>query len=564
LGRAEEYYKKIMTHFTLNILLLLGLALFGGMIGGRIFQKFRIPQVVGYIIIGMILGESGFKIVDNTIIEALRPFNYFALSLIGFMVGGDLKKEAFSKYGKSFLCILLCEGIGPFILVSIFVSIAAMMFWGPEPYLIGLALLLGAIASATDPATTVSVLKEYKTRGPLTTNIIGIVALDDGLALLLFSIAASIAGALLGLGKISFLSAILIPLYEIGGAIILGGLSGLTLAKIIQKYDEKERILAFSIGTVLLVAGLALAMRMSMILATMMLGIVVVNIRPNKSKEAFHLVDGFTPPIYVLFFVLVGAQLHLKHMTVAVIAIAAVYVVFTIIGKMAGAYVGGLISRAPKNVTRYLPFTLFSQAGIAIGLSILAAQYFPGQFGLTLIVIVTATTFVTQLIGPPFVKFAVSKAKEVGLNITEEDIIKQSKVEDVMDKNAPLIYNDMKLSDILKIFSEDDRLYYTVIDKDKHLEGIITIEGIKNTFMEADMEGLILANDLMEPSVAFAGLSLPLSEATRMLNELDLEYLPVVDSKSQVVGAVHRRYINKFISTKIIELQKAEASLDEE
>ena len=172
--------------FHLNILLLLGLALFGGTVGGRIFQKFRIPQVVGYIIIGILIGQSGIKMVDESIIEALRPFNYFALGLIGFMVGGELKKEIFAKYGKDFLYILLCEGLAPFLLVSISVGILGTVMFGSGPFVWALALLLGAIASATDPATTTSVLKEYKTRGPLTTTILGIVALDDGLALFLF------------------------------------------------------------------------------------------------------------------------------------------------------------------------------------------------------------------------------------------------------------------------------------------------------------------------------------------------------------------------------------------
>jgi len=129
-----------LTHLTerisfihVNALLLLGLALFGGAVGGRLFQKLKIPQVVGYIIIGILLGRSGLKIVDENIIEALRPFNYFALGLIGFMVGGELKKEIFSKYGKSFLYILLCEGIAPFILVTVFIGLIGSIMFGATP-----------------------------------------------------------------------------------------------------------------------------------------------------------------------------------------------------------------------------------------------------------------------------------------------------------------------------------------------------------------------------------------------------------------------------------------------
>ena len=546
----------------LNILLLLGLALFGGMVGGRIFQKLRIPQVVGYIIIGILIGEAGFKIVGEEIIEALRPFNYFALGLIGFMVGGELKREIFAKYGKLFLYILLCEGITPFVLVTVFVGLIGTVLFGAQPFVWALALLLGAIASATDPATTTSVLNEYKTRGPVTTNTLGIVALDDGLAILLFAIASSVAGSLIGNGGEGFLSAIIKPVYEMGGAVVIGGISGLVLSKILSKYAEKERILAFSVGTVLLVTGLSLAANVSMLLAAMTLGVIVVNFRPYKSKEAFNLVEGFTPPIYVLFFVLVGAKLKFSHMTMPILYLILAYLFFGLSGKMIGAHIGARLSRAPNTVIKYLPFALFSQAGIAIGLSILAAQHFPGNIGTTLVIIVTATTFATQLIGPPFTKFAVMKAGEVGLNITEEDIIQKSTARDLMDKNPSIIYENMPLGDILKIFSETDSLYYPVIDRERKLKGIITVEGIKQTFMEMDIGGLILAHDLMEPIIATTASEKPISEVRETLARYDIEYLPVVGKDSTLEGFIEHKKINKFISTKLLELQKQADSLD--
>jgi len=540
----------------LNVLFLLGLALFGGTIGGRLFQKLRIPRVVGYIIIGILIGQSGLRIVDDKIIEALRPFNYFALGLIGFMVGGELKKEIFLKYGKQLIYILLCEGIAPFLLVTLSIGIVGTLLFGSTPFVWGLALLLGAISSATDPATTTSVLKEYKTRGPLTTTILGIVALDDGLALLLFAIASSIAGALIGRMGSGALSAIIHPFYEIGGAVVIGILSGLVLSKMIKKYTEKERLLAFSIGAVLLVTGLSLAANVSMLLAVMTLGIVVVNFAPQKSKEAFSIVEGFTPPIYVLFFVLVGAKLKFSHMTSSIVILVFIYLFFCMTGKAVGAHIGARISKAPKTVLKYLPFSLFSQAGVAIGLSILAAQHFPGNIGNTLVIIITGTTFITQLVGPSFTKFAVVRAKETGLNITEEDIIKQTLAKDVMDKKPPLIYENMHLANILKIFSESDSLYYPVVDKDKKLHGIITIEGIKQTFLETDISGLILANDLMEPVIAsISGESL-ISDVMKALNRYNIEYLPVANKDSILEGFIERKKLSKFISTRIIELQK--------
>ncbi len=545
-----------ISFFHFNILLLLGIALFGGLVGGRLFQKLRIPQVVGYIIIGIVIGQSGIHIVSENVIKALRPFNYFALGLIGFLVGGELKKEIFSKYGKQLISILLWEGISPFLFVSLGTGIIGSLLFGPSPVTWALAILLGAVASATDPATTTSVLKEYKTRGPLTATILGIVALDDGLALLLFALASSTAGVLIGHGDALSLVSILRPLYEIAGAVIIGILSGLVLIKVLKKYGEKERMLVFSIGTVLFVTGFSLASNVSMLIAVMTLGVMIANFIPEKSKEAFGLVEGFAPPIYVLFFVLVGAKLKFNHMTFPVLFLVFSYLIFGMLGKALGAMIGTRLSGATYTVRKYLPFSLFSQAGVAIGLSILAAQHFPGQVGNTIIVIITATTFVTQLIGPPFTKLAVNKAGEAGLNITEDDIIEKTKVRDFMDKNPPLIYENMQLTEILKIFSQNDNLYYPMMDKGKNLKGIITVEGIKQTFLETEMAGLILADDLKERVTASVSEDTSLIEARSQFNRYNTEYLPVVEDDNKLKGFIERKKMNKFISTKVLELQK--------
>jgi len=298
-----------------------------------------------------------------------------------------------------------------------------------------------------------------------------------------------------------------------------------------------------------------------MLLAAMTLGIVVVNAAPHKSRDAFNAVDGFTPPIYVLFFVLVGAQLHFSHMTPAIITLVIIYLVYGLTGKMAGARFGAYLSKAPKSVFKYLPFALYSQAGIAIGLSILAAQRFPGEIGNTLVIIITATTFITQLIGPPFTKYAASKAGEVDLNISEEDIIKRSKAGEIMDPDPPLIYESMQLIDILRMFSEYDNLYYPVISKDKELRGIVTIEGIRQTVLETDTGGLILAADLMQPVIAKTSSGASAAEVKDLLNRYDVDYLPVVDANGKIEGFIERKKFNKFISTKILQLQEQADSL---
>ena len=548
----------------LNILFLLGLALFGGTIGGRLFQKLRIPQVVGYIAIGIIIGGSGLKVITQDVIETLQPFNYFALGLIGFMIGGELKKDVLRKYGKQFISILLLEGIGAFLLVSVFVGVVGSFLLGDWRLSWSLGLLLGAIASATAPAATTAVLREFKTRGPLTRTILGIVAMDDGLALMLFAIASSIAGSLLGNVHKGVLRIFINPLYEIGGAIAVGIVSGLVLNKLLRKYTEEARLLAFSIGAVLIVLGISLTTHVDMLLAAMTLGVIVGNFIPRKSKEVFKLVEGFTPPIFVLFFVLVGAKLNISHMTLPIVLLGGIYIIGRSTGKAIGANLGARISNAPKTVQKYLPLCLFSQAGVAIGLSILASHYFPGYIGSAVIIIITATAFILEVIGPPFVKFAVTKAGEVGMNITEDDFVRTLKVEEIMDRNPPLIYKNMPLAQILTIFSESPNLYYPVVDTNKKLLGIITVDNIKNTFMATSLSDLLLAVDVMEPVIASVTSKSSISELKGILAKYNLEYLPVVTQEDEVIGFIERRMVYKVISTKIMELQRQADSLEKD
>ncbi|MFC1804795.1 cation:proton antiporter [Candidatus Omnitrophota bacterium] len=539
----------------LNVLLLLGLALFGGTVGGRLFQKLKIPQVVGYIAIGVFIGESGLRVVDQQVIQMLQPFNYFALGLIGFMVGGELHKSIFKKYGRQFMAILLCEGVTPFLLVSVLTGFIGSFFFDWR-LAWSLGLLFGAIASATDPATTTEVFREYRTKGPLTTTATGIVALDDGLALMLFAIASSVAGVLIGKANHGILKNLIHPVLEITGSLIVGAAIGFLLSAILKRYSEKERLLAFSLGGILIAVGISLALNVELLLVTMTAGIVVVNYMTQKSKEVFKLIGAFTPPIYVLFFVLIGAKLNLRHMLPSTFILIGIYLFGTMAGKFAGSLFGARICGAPKSVQKYLPFSLFSQAGVAIGLSILAAQYFPGELGNILVVVITTTTFILQIIGPPFTKFAVTKAQELGLNITEEDLLQEMQVKEIMDQNPPFIYNDMHLDKIIKTFSQSNNLYYPVVDARKQLLGIITVDNIKNTLMETGLDNLLLAVDVMEPAHASVNPEAPLFSVKEIFDRQGIEYLPVLTKEGRTVGFIERRAFNKSISTKIIELQK--------
>jgi Kef-type K+ transport system membrane component KefB/predicted transcriptional regulator len=550
-----------MLNIEINILILIGLTIFLGTASSRLFKKFKVPQVIAFIIIGFLLGDSVFGIINREMLSTFSPFNIFVLGITGFLIGGELKSEIFKKYGKQFVNILLSEGLIAFVLVTLFVVFLGNLFFENSAFIWALGLLLGAISAATAPAATTNVLNEYKSRGPLTTIILGIVGLDDGLGLVLFAIASSVAYGILGNGETGISYVFRQIIYNIGYSVGIGILGGLLLSLIVRKISDKYGLVTFTIGTIVVVLGISSLIECDILLSAMAAGVFVTNFIPRKSKEIFELTNDLMPALYIVFFTFFGAQLNLEHLTLPIVMIAGVYLFGRTLGKGLGAIFGAKISKAPETVRKYLPWCLFDQAGIAIGLSILASHRFPGEIGGAIVVVITVTTFVAQIISPLGIRIAITKAGEAGLNITEEDIIRESKAKDIMDKTIPLIYEHMSLAQILKTFSETDNLYYPVVDKKKRLLGVITVDNIKNSLTTSGLDSFLLAYDLMEPVVAKVSSNLPMVEVQEILSRYNLEYLPVVSSKNEVLGFLERRQISRKISTKLIELQKQAESL---
>jgi Kef-type K+ transport system membrane component KefB len=393
-----------------DLLLMFGIAGLAGLLAGKVFQRLRIPRVVGYIVAGVVLGSSLLNVIPLQQVADLAPFTDFALALIGFMIGGELKRSVFERFGKQMVLIMLAEGLAAFVLVG------ALVTWLTGNLALG--LLLGALSSATAPAATVDVLWEYRSRGPLTTTILGIVALDDALALILYGFAMAFASALLEGREVSLQTGLIRPLLEILGALALGFGTGWLATMVVRRLQDRDDLLALLVAVILLVAGLADWCGLSLILAEMALGVALTNLAPNSSRKAFEVVKGVTPPIYILFFILVGARLQVGLLPQMGL-LGLVYVFGRTAGKMAGSWLGANATHADPAVRKYLGFALFSQAGVAVGLALAIAQQFhtgnaaAQETGTLVVNVIAATTFLVQIIGPPFVKFAISRAGEI-------------------------------------------------------------------------------------------------------------------------------------------------------
>jgi Kef-type K+ transport system membrane component KefB/predicted transcriptional regulator len=546
--------------FNLNVVLLFGLIVLGGAFGARLFQRLRIPQVVGCIVVGILLGEVLGVITPHTI-EMLEPFMMFALGIIGFMIGAELRGEVFRKYGKQFFIILFSQGMGAFVLAAIGGSVVAWFITGSVPESIAVGLVLGAIASATAPAATVNVLWEYKTKGALTTTVLAIVALDDALALLLYRGAATGAKALIGTGGSSVLGTTLILLGEIAGAIALGVLAGVLLYFLLKFVKADDKVLDFALASLLLVVGVSIIPGIDPILPAMTLGITVANLMPRQSKATFELVEKFAPPIYISFFVLAGAHMEFGRITSWMVVMILVYVLCRAAGKITGAWFGGKWSQAPAVVRKYLGICLLPQAGVAIGLAILASQQFGPELGHTIVIVVMTGTFLMEIFGPMLVKAGVKRAGEVGLNITEEDLIKTYTVADVMDSSPTSIKEDLPLQQILGVFSTSESVYYPVIDAQSRITGVITIPDIKEMFANQDVAGWLLACDVAEPVRDKTTPDEPLEEVIDQMRRYHLENVPVVagKDKDELVGVLDYSKALRKISTEVLHRrQKAD------
>ncbi len=395
----------------MDIFLILGILLFAGFGGGSLFRKLRIPQVVAYVLVGTIVGISGFHVITEKTLDSLSPINTAALGFIGFMIGSELRFSTLRKLGKYITSILLCEALGAYILVALVSYVLTREVF--------LALLLGALASATAPAATVDVLWEYKAKGVLTTTLLAIVGLDDAVALILYGFSLAVAKASLLHTKLSFDIILKKPAIEIGLAIAIGVILAILLSLLLRFFRADNQVLILTIAAIFVAAGIARTHHFSPILTCMFVGLTLGNISPRVTGHAYRILENFTPPVYVLFFILVGSRLDVKLLP-SMGVLGLLYVAARTVGKISGASLGATISGAPAVLRKYLGLTLFSQAGVAIGIAFSIYEEFSRlgaqgqQLGLEIISLITATTFILQIIGPPFVKLAITKAGEVG------------------------------------------------------------------------------------------------------------------------------------------------------
>lgn len=385
-----------------NTILYLAVMLAGGLLFNRFAKLVSLPNVTGYLLAGLLLGRSALNIIPADASSALDPFVNIALGFIAFSIGGEFKISNIKQIG------------GKSIIITLFQALAAVAVIDVVLWLCGfdlpLALTLGAIGAATAPASTLMVVRQYKAKGPVTQTLLPVVAMDDAVGLFVFAISISLAEVMVEGGEMSARVMLFQPTLEILLSIGLGAAIGAAISVALRFYHSRDNFLAMSVMAVLLGVALADLWNLSSLLLCMSIGAIVSNLRKD-SESILEGCDRWTAPLFMLFFVISGAELDVKAIP-AVGLLGVLYMVARAVGKYSGTYVGALITKAPEHVKNYLGFMLLPQAGVAIGMAQVCASDLP-KYASQINTVILCSTIIFALLGPIVTKYSLIKAGEI-------------------------------------------------------------------------------------------------------------------------------------------------------
>ncbi|MBQ7789612.1 MAG: cation:proton antiporter [Clostridia bacterium] len=410
----------------MEILFCLSIALFAGLLLSRLAKLCQLPAVTAYLIAGILIGPFvlgqfgikglGFISLDDA--ESYSLISDVALGFIAFSIGNEFRLKDLKQFGKQATIIGILQAVITTIVVD--GALIALHFIIPDKFPLEAAIILGAVASATAPAATLMVVKQYKAKGPVTQTLLPVVALDDAVGLVLFAVSFGIAKAMHA-GAVSIVSILVEPLLEVIISVLLGAAMGFLFTFVERFFHSRSKRLAISVAFVFLTVAISMIpsfyigtvhIAFSSLLSCMMLGTIFCNIC-DFSAELMDRLDRWTAPIYVLFFVLSGAELDLSVFTEYIfVIIGIVYIVFRCLGKYFGARISADISKAEPNVRKYLGITLFPQAGVALGMAMKAMQI-GGEIGTTVSNIILFSVLIYEIVGPFLTKMALVKAGEI-------------------------------------------------------------------------------------------------------------------------------------------------------
>ncbi|MBN1662820.1 MAG: cation:proton antiporter [Deltaproteobacteria bacterium] len=388
----------------MNDLLVIGLILLAGLLSAKLLRLLKLPAATAYLILGILLGKSIFYIIPETVLNASGPVSNVVLGIVAFTIGRNLNRENFRILGRQVMWISVFESAGSFLVIT-----ALFLLFG-QP--MSVAVIYGAIAIAAAPDAVLMIVREYKAKGPLTNALLGVVAVNTAWCFIVFSMSVAVSKSLhLHTADVMLLPKVLgITLIHIIGSFVLGAFLGVVIIRIASLLNDLEEILILTVGFIFLAVGVSIHFNLSGILACMAFGATLTNLKTPTEHyfESLQKIDGL---LFLIFFVLAGANLDVASLgKIGIIGI--LYLIFRVLGKMAGVFIGGRIAGAGRMIKTYLGLGLAPQAGVALGCALIAKTSFP-DIGPMILNTIIATTVAYQVFGLLLTKYALYKAGEI-------------------------------------------------------------------------------------------------------------------------------------------------------
>lgn len=404
-------FHHLWEYLHLHPLFAAGMILIAGYYLGRLAGFIKLPEITGYIFAGLIIGKSFLHIVPHEVEESLGVFTQIALGLIALTIGGEFSFSKLKRLGRDVSVITLVQILATFTLVTVSLTLLNLPF--------PIAMLAGAIASATAPAATVHIVQTLKAHGKFVDILYGVVALDDAGCVILFSVVFSFAGSMLGIsgGNHGAMAAIAHIMLEIG----IGALGGYLIHRATCKRHNDNETLIVTLGFFFTMTVFVLGLGMSPLLTNMAAGTVLINMSP-RNHRIFNILMPLTPPLYAMFFVLAGMELDpTQFLNPMILLLGSVYIFFRGIGKYGGVYAGCALVKSEPRIKTYLGFCMLPQAGVAIGLmDIVSGMHLGPEVAPEVVAGITAlnsiilmSVFVNEIFGPPISKFALIRGNNM-------------------------------------------------------------------------------------------------------------------------------------------------------
>ncbi|MDW7773612.1 MAG: cation:proton antiporter [Desulfobulbaceae bacterium] len=404
--------------FQPHALVYVGLLLLLSYLGGEIASYCKAPRVTGYLVMGMLVGHSVIGLFPRKMVQQdLVLVTHIALSIIAFSIGGSLNLGKMKRLGRQILLIAVNEAGGAFVLVTLVLCLGFWVMPGVKGNFLTvyfpLALVVGALSAATAPAATLAIIHEYRARGPMTTIVLGVVALDDALAIFFFAFAGAIARSLVQGQGVSWQAVTFMPVFALLASLAIGAILGAALSRLMPFVKRRAAMLGVITGAILLASGLALSLGVSPLLADMALGFAVTNF-VGRQEDIFAVVESIEEPLFGMFFALAGAHLDLEVIGAAA-GLALLIILGRFSGKLIGCRIGAWMSGAPREIRTYLGFCLMPKAGVTVGLILVARDI----FGLTaeaelMVNAVLGSVIINELLAPFGVRYALFRTGEAG------------------------------------------------------------------------------------------------------------------------------------------------------